>query len=170
MSFNVGDVVEFTTDYSDYAINTSLWVVVDKGSIGKVVKIFKTRIHVEGIEGKDVRVLTVPLDSDGGSYYLQKSDAEYVRPRQFGEVPDGGLSPSDPRLDWLWEDANALAKEWGLCSDYQNMVKALGIPGPIRSISVSREIDGFKVSRKYKARSKEEAEKMFEADFSNFSV
>lgn len=86
---------------------------------------------------------------------------EIVRPvpRMIGEIPEGGIAPEDPRIAWLFEDASRMADRLGLCRDYDRLCEALGIPGRIRTFTISiLSADGIEVTAKVQARSKRLAE------------
>jgi hypothetical protein len=79
--------------------------------------------------------------------------------RRLGEKPKGDyISPDDPRVAWIFEDAATLAKMSGLCSDYDRLTAELGIPGRERSFTVNATVKGLPVAVKVKARSRTEAE------------
>ena len=83
-------------------------------------------------------------------------------PRKLGEVPSeqGTITPDHPGIQWLWEDAAALARRRGHCSAYDDMAEVLGIPGRERDFTISTEINGLKVKTTVKARSRTEAERL----------
>lgn len=79
--------------------------------------------------------------------------------RMIGDVPAGGIPAEHPGLEWLWEDAGRMADRLGLCEDYDRLCDALGIPGRVRTFSISLlSADGITVTAKVEARSKSLAE------------
>lgn len=84
-----------------------------------------------------------------------------VRPvtRPLGQVPEGGISPEDPRIAWIFEDAVRLADRLGLCSDFDRVADGLGIPGRMRTFTITFEpTEGVKLTAKVEARSRRQAE------------
>ncbi len=84
-----------------------------------------------------------------------------VRPvaRQIGEVPPGAITPEDPRIAWLFEDAERLARRMGLCADFDRITDALGVPGRERTFTVQvASAAGIEVTAKVTARSQHLAE------------
>lgn len=86
------------------------------------------------------------------------NEEEKPKPRKIGEVPEGGISPDDPGLAWLWEDAAKVASNSGYCGLYDDIVDKLNIPGRMRDIRISLKIDGVTIDAIVKARSRKEAE------------
>lgn len=79
--------------------------------------------------------------------------------RQIGEVPPGAITPEDPRIQWLFEDAERLARRMGLCSDFDKITDALGVPGRERTFTVQvASAAGVEVTAKVTARSQHLAE------------
>jgi len=79
--------------------------------------------------------------------------------RPLGEVPEGGISADDPRLDWLWEDAERVANISGFCREYDKLLKTLNLPGRLRTHTVKMATgDGIEVVAQVKARSMRQAE------------
>jgi hypothetical protein len=92
---------------------------------------------------------------DNGIFVL---DPNAPKPRKLGEAPEAAISPDDPRIAWLWEDAAKLANRMGHCSTYDSMCDKLGIPGRERDFTVSHEVNGITGTFKVKARSQKLAE------------
>lgn len=102
--------------------------------------------------------------------WLEKTadpDPNAPKPRGLGEVPEGMISPEDPRLAWLWEDAAKVANMSNHCGEYDKICDKLGIPGREREFKIKKEVNGFEVAKRFKARSKAQAEKMFDAELSS---
>lgn len=82
------------------------------------------------------------------------------KPRKLGEPPEGGISPDDPRLAWLWEDAAKVANRSGYCGYYDRIAGELNIPGRKRAVSVSLKHNGIQITATVQARSRKEAERL----------
>lgn len=79
--------------------------------------------------------------------------------RPLGVVPEGSISPDDPRLDYLWEDAERVANMSGFCVEYDHLLKALNLPGRMRTHTVKLATgDGIEIVAKIRARSMRQAE------------
>ena len=126
---------------------------IRKGSAGVVTSQAKYQVVSVKFDGED-SVVRVPLG------LLAPEDINAPRPRRLGEPPDGMLSPLDPRLSWLWDDAAKMANQKGLCSQYDSFVLALGVPGRPKNYTVTTKINGFTAKIIVKARSQAEADKM----------
>ncbi|UDL16291.1 hypothetical protein SEA_ZOOMAN_320 [Microbacterium phage Zooman] len=127
------------------------------------------RGHVVTITAVRKNTITVKNEADGYSYNVPRSslaapngeewnEAEKPKPRKIGEVPEGGISPDDPRLAWLWEDAAKFADRNGYCSYYDRIADGLNIPGRPRDITVSIKVNGLDIAATVRARSRREAE------------
>jgi len=126
---------------------------IDEGAVGTVMS--KVDAGCVSVKFDTVNcVVTINVDR------LVPEDPEVPRPRRLGEVPEGMLSPLDPRLDWLWQDAAELADRRSLCSQYDEFAKALGIPGRPKDFTVTTTVNGFEAKIKVKARSQAEADEM----------
>lgn len=94
-----------------------------------------------------------------GRVFVVGADAVRPVPRMIGEIPEGGIAPEDQRIAWLFEDAGRMADRLGLCKDYDRLCDALGIPGRVRSFTISVfSAEGIEVTAKVQARSKRLAE------------
>lgn len=133
---------------------------LDADTLGTVqeVKTNKVRVTLDGkthIQYGELRNKFFWIEKD----LLAPTDGPL--PRQLGEVPEDGISPKDPRIQWLWEDAAKLAKRKGYCAQYDALTSALGIPGRPRNFKVSIVLaDGITASATQRARTKEEAEEL----------
>lgn len=89
---------------------------------------------------------------------LQSGDfSEPLRP--LGQVPEGGIPADDPRLDWLWEDAERVADMSGFCTEYEKLLRMLNLPGRLRTHTVKMaSADGIEIVARVKARSQRQAE------------
>ncbi|WP_091232538.1 hypothetical protein [Microbacterium sp. 3J1] len=95
----------------------------------------------------------------GGRVFVVGADAVRPVPRLIGQIPEGGIAPEDPRVAWVFEDAGRMADRLGLCKDYDRLCDALGIPGRVRSFTISVfSAEGIEVTAKVQARSKRLAE------------
>jgi len=111
-----------------------------------------------------VPVYLDPKNSDAVESIFEILDPNAPRPRQIGETPEGGIDIDDPRIAWIWEDAARVATKARHCVEYDKLCDELGAPGRERSFTVKRNVNGFDVSKKFKARSKKLAEAMFDAE------
>lgn len=81
--------------------------------------------------------------------------------RRLGEVPEGGIDPSDPRIAWFFEDAALLANRMGLCNVYDRMMEELNAPGRLREYKVKLDLgNGVVINGTFEARRRSEAEDM----------
>jgi hypothetical protein len=104
------------------------------------------------------RLLNVRSAGGGPVFRIPGSEVRPV-PRMIGEIPEGGITPEDPRIAWLFEDAGRMADRLGLCKDYDRLCDALGIPGRLRTFTITiLSTDGIEVTAKVQARSKRLAE------------
>jgi hypothetical protein len=79
------------------------------------------------------------LDSGGFDYVR---DLTLVPTRKLGETPvtvndsEAGtvesISIDDPRIAWIWADLATYADGKNWCSDYDDLAKAIGIPGRVK--------------------------------------
>lgn len=116
--------------------------------VGEVVRVNINTLRVKWREGDRLCETTIHKDK------LIAATENY---RPLGTPPEGMISPEDPRLAWLWDDAEKMADRLGLCGDYNRMTDALGIPGRLKDHTVSVTVNGLKVSGTFKTRSKREA-------------
>lgn len=106
----------------------------------------------------------VNVRKDGGP--VIRLDRDSIRPidasyRPLGQVPEGALSPTDPGLAWLWEDAARVASKSGHCRQYDDLCDQLGIPGREREFEIDLKLsDEVIVRGKVTARSRKLAEEL----------
>lgn len=113
-------------------------------------------VHVR----KDARLKVKHIrdDRDGGEFLIAVEDVDGPL-RPLGEVPEGSISADDPRLDWLWEDAERVADISGFCEEYDRLLKTLRLPGRLRTHTVKMAAaDGIEIVARVKARSLRQAE------------
>lgn len=175
VDYRVGDVVTFAKR-ADAASATG-WGNpnrFNKGDTAEVTRVNKNRITVkvncvrtfpsyggntESVEGTySFNVDRDVLETPNGEKW---DESEKPKRRKIGEVPEGMISPEDPRIQWLWEDAEKVANNSYYCSQYDHMADKLGIPGRVRDIRVDLLVNGIKVYGDVKARSEKEAVKLF---------
>lgn len=95
----------------------------------------------------------------GGPVFQIPTDRVRRVTRMIGEIPDGGISPEDPRIAWLFEDAARMADRLGICADFDRICDAIGAPGRVRTFSISvMSGEGIEVTAKVEARSRRLAE------------
>lgn len=100
-----------------------------------------------------------PAPPSNGSVFRIPTAHVRHETRKVGQVPPGGIPAEHPGLEWLWEDAGRMAERLGLCGDYDRLCDALGIPGRIRTFTVSLLVDdGITVTAKVEARSEQLAQ------------
>jgi hypothetical protein len=90
------------------------------------------------------------------------SDPDAVRPRRLGEKPEGEefISPTDPRLEWFWDDVSAFAAKSQYCGTFDTILKALGAPARKQLFRPTIVFNGLNISGEVMARSIAEADKM----------
>ncbi len=95
-----------------------------------------------------------PAPPAAGSVFKIPTSRIRPVPRMIGVVPAGGIPADHPGLEWLFEDAARMADRLDLCRDFDRLCDALGIPGRIRTFTVSLlSEDGLTVTAKVEARS-----------------
>jgi hypothetical protein len=167
--FNVGDEFTLLKDVSGTPIGNSYGTAtIEEGSTVSLTRTGPSSVWVRGTRarnrGWDSEFVTIPLGIADAAEYLGGVDPNRPIPRKLGEVPEGGIAPDDPRLAWLWEDAGKVATKAGHCKTYDDLCDQLGIPGRERDFTVKRTLKGFEVSKKFKARSKKQAEALFDEE------
>lgn len=151
-------------------IKDGVYVAISDGSRDRIFP--EDELEVRLVNTRSIRVLRTTR-MGARSYWIPRIDLELIptdpdapKPRKLGEVPEGGISPDDPRLAWLWEDAAKVA----YCSEYDKIADRLGIPGRVRSFTVNRTINDLKVSGTFSARSRKEAEAMLDEKLATAGV
>jgi hypothetical protein len=116
-------------------------------------------------EGEELLVTSVGAShlnvrrAAGGNVFRVRPDQMRPVTRPLGQVPEGGISPDDPRIAWIFEDAARLADRLGLCADFDRVADGLGIPGRMRIFTITFEpTEGVKLTAKVEARSRRQAE------------
>jgi len=105
--------------------------------------------------------LNVKRATGGGNVFRISRDLVYQPARKLGEVPAGSIAADDPRIAWLFEDAMRLADRLGLCSDFDRIADALGVPGRTRTFNIKIPAgDGIEIVAKVEARSKKLAQQL----------
>lgn len=95
---------------------------------------------------------------DTAVFKMDVADLRLV-PRRVGQVPPGGIAPEDERIAWIFEDAARMADRLGLCSDFDRLCDALGLPGREREFTVQvARAEGITVTARVVARSRKLAE------------
>ncbi|NQX36271.1 hypothetical protein [Herbiconiux sp. VKM Ac-2851] len=99
-------------------------------------------------------------NNTGPVFWLSLDDVRHPA-RRLGEVPEGSLPADDPRIAWMFEDAMRLADRLGLCSDFDRIADALGVPGRTRTFSIKVvAAEGIEITAKVEARSRKLAEQL----------
>jgi hypothetical protein len=176
--FSVGDVLVLTERISgDYVGGMGVGCTFEVGTEVKVQKVNSASIWLRGKRlspayyEREVVSMVVPWGSAAWSVVEASFSADpSERPRKLGEVPEGSIPVDDPRIAWIWEDAAKVATRSNHCGEYDKLCDELGIPGRERSFTVNREINGFKVSKSFKARSRKLAEDLFDSELKSALV
>lgn len=167
-----GTTFTLTTDlsgpyigYPGYGSNIR---VIASGKNVTVQKIGKSSVWLRGVtNGKGnvrSRTKSIVVPKDELPNYIDV-DTPAVPKRKLGETPEGDhIAINDPRIAWIWKDTGAAANKYGLCSTYDSFADKLGIPGREREFTVTRNIGGFSVRRKFLAQSQSDAETKFDAE------
>lgn len=164
--FNVGDkVVTNRIVRYLYGIGGGYVDSLEEGTVGYITRVYTQSVTFRTVRthrpyGDEPDEISFNISKDALSL-LNPNDPRAKEPRQLGTPPEDvvdPLMPDDPRLSWFWDDAGQLAKQMNHCSVYDQMCDRLGVPGRMRTISVSLEVNGLTVSTKVEARSKKEAE------------
>jgi len=168
--FNVRDTFTLLKDLTGNYIGNGGYgrATIEAGSEVSLSKVGPSSVWVrgprKGAGAWDSEFVTIPLGVEDAAAHLGGLDPNRPVPRKLGQVPEGMISPDDPRLAWLWEDAGKLATKAGHCQTYDSLCDSLGIPGRERDFTIKRTVNGFEVSKKFKSRSKKLAEAMFDAE------
>lgn len=105
--------------------------------------------------------------SNGGRVFRVAFNAIENPARAVGEVPAGGIAADDPRIAWIFEDAQRLADRLGLCRDFDRIAEAVGVPGRVRVYTVKLGVgEGLEITAKVEARSRPQAQQMILERFS----
>jgi hypothetical protein len=130
------------------------------GTTMRITRIYTNRAIVRGHTNAG-RQASAYIDIET---LAQMVDPSLPRSRKLGEVPEGGISPNDPGLKWLWEDAAKLAKDEGYCGVYDTLCAKLGIPGRPKNYSASIRVGNVLMIGKFLCHSKEEALELFKTE------
>jgi hypothetical protein len=109
---------------------------------------------------KDARIKVKNLHADraGSVFIIPISDVEGPL-RPLGVAPEGAIAADDPRIDWIWEDAERVANISGFCHEYDRLLKMMHLPGRLRTHTVKMaSADGIEIVARVKARSLRQAE------------
>lgn len=124
------------------------------------------RVRQDGL----LKVKHLRDDRHGAEFLIATENVEGPL-RPLGEVPPGGISADDPGLDWLWEDAERVANISGFCAEYDRLLKALDLPGRLRTHTVRMaSADGIEIVAKVKARSLRLAEEKLRQQLHNHTL
>lgn len=110
------------------------------------------------------QLLNVRMSDGQGRVFVVEASAVYKPTRRLGEVPEGGISPEDPRVSWIFDDAGRLASRLGYCNVYDKITDALGAPGRLRKFKIKiGSQNGIELTATVEAKSKSLAEKALRA-------
>lgn len=92
----------------------------------------------------------------------------YTPPRKPGEKPVGEefIGQDHPGIQWLWDDLAKYAEDANWCKQYDKLAEAVNIPGRLQPFKLTRKLGALSVSATIKARSKSEAEDLFDQQLS----
>lgn len=145
-AYEKGDYVVATKDGAGYRA---------RGAGGRISYRTGEELEITAIYAHHLNVRS----AGGGAVFQIPFDRVRPVPRMVGEIPEGGIPPEHPGLQWLFEDAARMADRLGLCADYDRICDALGIPGRLRTFNVTiLSADGIKVTAEVQARSRRLAE------------
>ena len=139
-------------------------------SLKKGTTVVVTRVTQEGawLRGwaENGFQFTLPYYGTPEDDIFQPVDPNAPKPRKLGDKPEGDdyLDSNDPRIQWIFDDMGAYATNSSYCSTYDKLMGELGLPGRPKDFTITEDINGFTVSKKYKARSKKEAQALFDAE------
>jgi len=147
VNFNPGDTAEVT---AVRRLTVTVRVVNPKVTYNRPSKYYSYNVPREA------------LATPNGEAWDAAAAAAKPKPRKIGVPPEGEdvILPTDPRLKWLWDDANKLASNSGYCSVFDRIADQLGIPGRLRDIIVNTKVNGVDISATVRARSTGEAEQI----------
>ncbi len=131
-----------------------------RGDTAEITTVRKHTITVKGTGGYSYNVPRTALATPNGEVWSEPAKTPKPKARKLGEVPEGGISPDDPGLAWLWEDAAKLASRSGYCNYYDRIADELNIPGRKRDVSVEMKVNGVTITATVQARSRKEAEEL----------
>lgn len=166
VDYQVGDTATISKQ-ADAVLASDSWVTkrFNSGTSGMITRVSKNivtlRLPYKGQWDTKERLYSFNVSRDA---LERPNNEEWQAPppkpkrRAIGEVPEGGISPDDPGLAWLWEDAERVANSSNYCYQYDHMANKLGIPGRLRDIAVTLKVNGLEVTSTVKARSTKEAE------------
>lgn len=152
MSFQKGDFVVATKSGAGDKVSGYGRVSYEQGDELEITVVYPDRLNVRSLSG--------------GNVFRISLDRVRPVPRMVGELPEGGMPPEDPRIQWIFEDAGRMADRLGLCRDYDRLCDAIGIPGRVRNFTITIISEsGLKVSAEVAARSKRLAEQIVRERF-----
>ena len=144
-AFEKGQYVVATKDGSGYRARGNGRVSYRAGEELQITSVYSHTLNVRA--------------AGGGPVFQITADRVRPVPRMIGVIPDGGISPEDPRIAWLFEDAARMADRLGLCADFDRICDALGAPGRLRTFNITvMSGAGIEVTAKVEARSRRLAE------------
>lgn len=173
MDFHVGQELTVERDVRcDSTGDYGYGYTVSPGDIGVVTRVTRNMVLVRfpGFEWNGGRSSLPNQDRSG---WFNKQDMipadpnapRPPRPRQFGETPEGMIAIDDPRIDWIWEDAAAIATKKGYCGVYDELADMIGAPGRERDFKIKRKVNGIEGVFTIRARSRRLAEKALDESF-----
>jgi hypothetical protein len=139
----------------------------DEGTVLRVTRVGSERLIVRGIPQvyQDTQEEVSVFVHRANLTLIDEATPIPVR-RPLGQKPEDTedmtyLSPDDPRLRWLWEDAAKYANSKRFCGEYDAICAVLNIPGRPRDFTVVRTFEGIRVEATINAVSQAAAEQTF---------
>lgn len=137
MRFNLGDSVMPIRQISDVPINWMRSATVEQGEVGVITRDYSLRPLVR-------------FEHLGFSMHISSDDLQYADPalqpaggkRRLGTPPEGGISPADPALQWLWDDISEYANDKHWCSEYDRLLRSLGLPPRKQTYNATKNLGG----------------------------
>jgi hypothetical protein len=166
-TYVVGDTVTYAgEDSSREPVGSYYRFIVYSGLTGEVTRVTTNKYLVKFPVDPDRNAQYYSPGATAASVWVDKSevspaDPDAPKPRKLGDVPEGDISPDDPRLAWLWADAAKAATQARHCAEYDTLCDKFGIPGREREFTVNYNIGDLKVSAKIKATSQKVANELF---------
>lgn len=154
MNFPVGQLVRLREEYGTQRVQTVGGYGGYDGFVvehGDTVEVTRTGAHKfigrkSGRSGWLEAVMFEPVETTvtGGG-------------RRPGDVPEGMLSPHDPRLEWFWDDVSDVIQRSNYCSQVDSVLAMVQAPPRKRKFEARGEIAGIVIRSEVMARTQEEA-------------
>jgi len=154
MTFRLGDVVQINTNFRNgpisgdrvggYAHRTVTLRPDDTATVTRAGNMMAL-VRVEGQGSIWVE-----------NAYLQLAGLTAAG-RRRGTPPEGGISPDDPNLQWLWDDISEYAEKSDYCNVFDKILRDLGLPPRKRKFAAVGDLNGLSVTAQIMAANQREA-------------